>query len=82
MSITAEEIAAARQRLETKWDAEGDCGSCGWHACLYEHHVSDEDIAHALEFDDGVLHLSCISKDDEDSCAHRGIKIYIGTDQP
>lgn len=80
-NTTKEEIAAARQRLEQKWDAEGDCGSCGWHACLYEHHVIDEDIENALEFDNGLLRLSCISKNDEDACTHRGIKIYIGADK-
>jgi hypothetical protein len=78
--LDTEKIAAARAKLEAKWDDEGDCGSCGWHACLYEHHVSDEDIQSALEDDAGWLHLSCISKDwDEgDRCSHRGIKVYIG----
>ena len=72
------DVANARARLEAKWNNEGDCGSCGWHACLYEHYVSDEDIEHALKDDNGWLYLICVSKDDEDACTHRGIKIYIG----
>lgn len=81
-NTTKEEVAAARQRLEQKWDAEGDCGSCGWHACLYEHYVSDEDIENALECDDGWLFLDCISKDADEPGSHRGIKIYVGADKP
>lgn len=30
-------VQAARQRLEERWDAQGDCGSCGWHAALHGH---------------------------------------------
>lgn len=70
-------IAEARARLEAKWDAEGDCGSCGWHAALYEHNVEDSEIAEALEKNGGILELSCVSKDDDDSASHRGVKINI-----
>lgn len=55
---TQEQIGAARRRLEAKWDDEGSCGSCGWHALLYEHSVDDSDIAEALDNEGGLL-LGC-----------------------
>ncbi len=70
-------IVAARALLESKWDAEGECGSCGWHAALYEHRVDDDDIADALKNNGGVLELLCVNKDDEDPASHRGVKINI-----
>ena len=73
---TPEQITEARKTLEAKWDDEGQCGSCGWHALLYEHDVEDCDIAEALD-DDGILRLGCLSKNDEDRGSHRGVKIYI-----
>ena len=73
---TPEQITEARKTLEAKWDDEGQCGSCGWHALLYEHDVEDCDIAEALD-GDGILRLGCRSKDDEDSWNHRGVKICI-----
>ena len=69
-------IEQARLILESKWDSEGCCPSCGWHGCLYEHRVDDYDIKEALS-NDGILELSCISKDDEYSYHHRKIKIDI-----
>lgn len=42
------EVQKARKILEDKWMAEGQCGSCGYHAMLGEHDVCDEDIEHAL----------------------------------
>lgn len=74
-------VAEARKILEQKWDLDGDCGSCGWHAALYEHDVSDADIEWALESNKGVLELSCVSKDDEDCCTHRGVKIDISQEK-
>lgn len=76
--ITQEKIDAARKRLEDAWDEHGDCRSCGWHACLYEHDITDISIQHALEFDNGELQLPCISKDRDEDERHRGITIYIG----
>lgn len=73
-------IDAARKRLEELWDSHGTCDSCGWHAALYEHNVSDADILEALTTDKGILHLSCKNKDDEDRYSHRGVKIFIGTE--
>lgn len=69
--------AAARAVLESKWDADGDCRSCGWHAALYEHEVDDSDILDALQNRNGILELSCVSKDADDPTSHRGIKIDI-----
>lgn len=74
-----EKIAAARARLTEAWEAQGDCGSCGWHAALYEHDVSDEDLKDALENHGGWLHLECRSKDADDRECHRGVKVFIGT---
>ena len=71
-------IVEARKRLDDQWDNEGDCRSCGWHAYQYEHDISDFDIADALDNYDGWLHLSCVSKDADDSSSHRGAKIFIG----
>lgn len=75
--ITQEQIDKARERLEQKWDAEGACNSCGWHAALYEHEVEDEDIQWALEDGQGWLELGCMSEDDEHADLHRGVVIYI-----
>lgn len=73
---TATQITEARKLLESKWDQEGECASCGWHALLGEHDVEDYDIAEALD-GDGFLRLGCLSKNDEDCGSHRGVKIYI-----
>lgn len=74
---TPEQIAAARVLLEQRWDAEGSCGSCGWHAALYEHRVDDSMLADALDNTGGVLRLSCQSDDDEESFRHRGVRIRV-----
>jgi len=76
--MDGQDIAESRLILEKKWDAEGDCASCGWHACLYEHEVTDDDIKDAL-IGDGFIRLGCLNKDDDGSL-HRGIKIYISKD--
>lgn len=70
------QIKESRRVLEQKWDAEGGCPSCGWHALLSEHDVEDDDISQALD-GDGRLYLYCQSKDDEDSFSHRKIVINI-----
>ena len=74
---TQVQIEAARKRLVDKWDAEGACGSCGWHGALYEHDVTDDDLSSALDENKGMLELSCVNKDDADSWSHRGVKIRI-----
>ena len=74
---TLEQIITARKVLESKWDAKGDCQSCGWHACLYEYDVSDEEIAYALDNDNGELELSCQNYEYGDPVGHRGVKIKI-----
>ena len=79
--LTDLEIAEARQTLINRWDSEGQCNSCGWWALLYEHDVTDADIAEALEHDNGVLHLNCVSKDADDPCSHRGVRVNIAAEK-
>ena len=77
MMATPEQIAAARATLEARWDSEGDCGSCGWHAALYEHRVSDVMLAGALDNENGLLRLACQSDDRDDADMHRGVRIRV-----
>lgn len=77
MNDRDQEIRDAQARLEQNWDSDGDCGSCGWHALLSEHDVSDDDIAYALD-NGGWLELGCRSKDADDADTHRGVRIFIG----
>jgi hypothetical protein len=74
---TAEQIKAARVILESKWDHEGQCGSCGWHGLLYEHRVDDDDIADAIDKEAGILTLHCVSEDAMYSLDHRGVRISL-----
>lgn len=76
MAVTPETIKAARAELERKWDAEGECGSCGWHAALYEHDVEDWELVFAIEHG-GRLELGCLSKDDDQASRHRGVVIIL-----
>ena len=79
----SDKIQKARERLEAKWDTEGECGSCGWHGSLYEHGVDDGEIQEALESNSGFLHLGCVNGDyPEDASSHRGVKIFIGEEKP
>lgn len=70
------QIIDAIETLKSKWDNEGSCKSCGWHALLCEHEVDYRDVGEALDAD-GVLRLSCLNKDDENRDLHRGIAIHI-----
>lgn len=76
MIATPEQISKAREILKKNWENEGDCMSCGWHACLYEHDVEDYQISDALA-DDGILRLTCVSSDADDPGTHRGVKVCI-----
>lgn len=78
MGITPQMIAAARAELERRWDQEGECGSCGWHAALYEHDVTDDDLAEALT-DGGRLELGCRNYEYGDPYGHRGVVIVLQT---
>ncbi|WP_407307878.1 hypothetical protein [Acinetobacter sp.] len=69
-------IEDAKSVLIGRWCNEGACSSCGWHALLGEHDVTDEDIQDALD-NGGVLRLSCLNKDDEQAELHRGITISL-----
>jgi hypothetical protein len=71
------DVTSARQMLEDRWDAEGHCRSCGWHAALYEHDVTDSDIAEALASFGGILQLGCRSKDADDNDLHRGVRVNL-----
>ncbi len=76
---THEQIVAARIRLEQEWDSHGSCGSCGWHAALYEHAVSDSELQGALD-SGGQLELMCVNKslEYEEREGHRGVRVFIG----
>lgn len=76
--MDSKEIERYREKLEKLWDDKGYCRSCGWHACLYEHNVEDWEIQDAIEKNDGILELSCVSKNAFDPSSHRVIKIYLG----
>jgi hypothetical protein len=39
--MTREELV---QTIKDRWDAQGSCGSCGWHGLPYEHCVDDVDL--------------------------------------
>lgn len=73
--MSEDRIKKARELLNARWPEAGECRSCGWHAALYEHDVTDDEIREALD-DDGVLQLICMS-DDEESFRHRGVKISV-----
>lgn len=79
--MNKKKIKAARKILESNWDSQGSCNSCGWHGGLYQYDVWDEDIVEALENNKGWLELGCVNKDDEGSGIHRGIKIFIGNEK-
>lgn len=74
---TPEQIAAARARLVERWDAQGECGSCGFHGALSEHFVDDSDLEYALDHDGGVLRMLCLSDEAEEG-GHRGVRIGVG----
>lgn len=73
---TPEQIAKARAELERRWNDEGECGSCGWHAALYEHDVDDDDLAEAIN-DGGCLELGCRNHEFGDPIGHRGVVIVL-----
>jgi hypothetical protein len=78
MMATQEQIDSARERLESEFARNGECKSCGWHAALYEHGVSDASIEWALDHNDGELRISCIGPYSDEGPMHRGTTIYIG----
>ena len=59
------------KQVEEKWDAQGECRSCGWHACLSEY----GDIGLKVE-DNGrgkYVWLPCLSGEP----GHRGVYVYL-----
>ena len=74
--MTDKAIDSARAELERRWDAEGECKSCGWHAALYEHRVTDDDLAEAMA-NDGRLELGCRNHEYGDPVGHRGVIIIL-----
>jgi hypothetical protein len=67
----------ARDLLVQRWDAEGMCESCNWHAALGEYDITDDDIADAMQGAAGVLCLPCLSADADDADIHRGVRVRI-----
>lgn len=72
----ADNIDTLRLRLARRWDAEGACRSCGWHALLSEYDTGDADLDEALRMRGGLLWLPCLSKN-EDGSDHRGVSIDL-----
>ena len=72
-------INDARKYILDNWSDIGECQSCGWHDGYENHNITDWEIKAALE-SDGILELSCLSKDhdNEECAAHRGSRIRIG----
>lgn len=70
MSMTKVEAAEVVRR---KWDAQGHCDSCGWHAAIYEVEPITIDDS---ELKDGVVWFPCRSKD-VDGSDHRGVRIRL-----
>lgn len=64
-----------KSRLEDRWDDQGDCRSCGWHAALYEYGEIGPDVVIWCE---ESVWLPCLSQDHDDSGSHRGICVYVG----
>lgn len=73
---TEERVAEAFSELERRWDGEGQCSSCGWHAALYEHRVTYDDVAEALR-NGGLLELGCQNYEHGDPIGHRGVVIRL-----
>ena len=74
---TQGQINAARKVLEKKWQSEGECQSCGWHASLYQYEIDDDDIEDAIDGNGGLLYLPCLSRDCDDTYDHRGVRIQL-----
>lgn len=75
---TPDEISAAFDRLESRWDEQGGCRTCGFHAQLAEHDVDETDILWAMNHCDGQLRLSCQAIGDNEAWPHPGPVVYIG----
>lgn len=70
-------IDEAMDLIRRRWDAEGACQSCGWHAALDEY--GDLRDAFDINRHKRRLELSCLSKDTDDAWSHRGVRIYFDT---
>lgn len=64
--------------VKRKWDSEGYCDSCSWSPLLSEYGDTDDELMDAFDIRNGRAEFCCISKDDEDACWHRGIRIWLG----
>lgn len=63
-----EAIALVRKR----WNADGACCSCGWHAALYEY----GDLGYAIDIYPDHIRLTCLNESG-DGGTHRGVRIYF-----
>lgn len=68
-------IEEAIELVRRKWDDEGECASCGWHALLSEY----DDLEDEIEINEREhrVELRCLNKDDDDRSDHRGVFIYF-----
>lgn len=58
--------------VRSKWDEQGACQSCGWHAALYEYGPLEESI----DIMENRVEMSCLNENWE-GYSHRGVRIYF-----
>jgi hypothetical protein len=77
--VTREE---ALRQIEDMWRADGECGSCGWHAAFYEvreqvlQNVEDGDVSEHPKWGK-YLRVGCMNSDEGFPSDHRGTKVYL-----
>jgi hypothetical protein len=65
--------------VEREWERQNGCASCNWAAWLSEY---GDDLASELTINERMkrIELPCLSKDAEEPCSHRGVRIYWNAD--
>lgn len=63
-------IDEAIELVRRKWDSEGECRSCGWHAALYEYGPLEAVIK--IDHERQCVALPCLG---EERWGHRGVRI-------
>lgn len=66
-------VENAIELVTRKWDANGDCQSCGWHACLYEY----GHLPGVMTIDQEMRRVELPCLNPESDGGHRGVRIYF-----